>query len=51
MGNNNTNSHQAQFGRLRLPIFSDSISFIICGKSQRTECQIQTDPLPACNTA
>lgn len=25
IGNNNTNSHQAQFGRLRFPIFSDSI--------------------------
>jgi len=28
IGNNNTNSHQAQFGRLRFPIFSDSIQFI-----------------------
>jgi hypothetical protein len=27
IGNNNTNSHQAQFGRLRFPIFSDSIQF------------------------
>jgi hypothetical protein len=27
IGNNNTNSHQAQFGRLRSPIFSDSIRF------------------------
>jgi hypothetical protein len=27
IGNNNTNSHQAQFGRLRFPIFPDSIQF------------------------
>jgi len=27
IGNNDTNSHQAQFGRLRFPIFSDSIQF------------------------
>jgi hypothetical protein len=27
IGNNHTNSHQAQFGRLRLPFFSDSIQF------------------------
>jgi hypothetical protein len=26
-GNSNTNSHQAQLGRLRFPIFSDSIQF------------------------
>jgi hypothetical protein len=27
IGNNNTNSHQAQFVRLRFPFFSDSIQF------------------------
>jgi hypothetical protein len=27
IGNNHTNSHQAQFGRLRFPISSDSIPF------------------------
>lgn len=29
MGNNNTNSHQAQFGRFLLPIFSESIQLIM----------------------
>jgi hypothetical protein len=28
IGNSSTNSHQAQFGRLRLRILSDSIRFI-----------------------
>ena len=38
IGNNNTNSHQAQFGRLRFPIFSDSIQFtsIIAGLPYRS---------------
>jgi hypothetical protein len=37
IGNNNTKSHQAQFGRLRFPIFSDSIPFtsIIAGLAYR----------------
>jgi hypothetical protein len=30
IGNNHTNNHQAQFVRLRLPFFSDSIQFTLC---------------------
>jgi hypothetical protein len=29
IGNNHTNNHQAQFVRLRLPFFSDSIQFTL----------------------
>jgi len=38
IGKNNTKSHQAQFGRLRFPIFPDSILFtsIIAGLRYRS---------------
>jgi hypothetical protein len=53
IGNNHTNSQQAQFGRLRLPFFSDSIQFTLVRlESMRKQKapRFQTDPLPKTGT-
>jgi hypothetical protein len=49
IGNNHTNSHQAQFGRLRLPFFSDSIQFTFVrleSMRNRIPPGFQTNALP-----
>jgi hypothetical protein len=41
IGNNTTKSHHAHFGRLRLPIFSDSILFTsLCVHSIPEKCKL-----------
>jgi hypothetical protein len=46
IGNNNSTSHQAQFGRLRFAIFSESIPFTsLCVPSIPELCKLTDCPL------